>query len=479
MKACLTPRGMVWSRVPVTSIRALWIDWILPLTLLGALAAWMAAGDRELTWEKTFYGAELAPWPEGETALARWIYRFGPLPALLSGVVAVLVLIAGYRWPRCAAWRRVSWFVLALLAVGPGLVTNAILKDHYGRPRPREVDVLGGVEPYERFLQPDPVSDGKSFPCGHATMGFVFVGGYFLARRSRRKLALAFLVLGLGYGGLIGYVRMVQGGHFATDVVAAAMVVWATAAGLYYMMGLHRRVLLPPESGHPAALSRIPWRVRIVGGLTLFLLLTAVLLATPYQKEHRFAPRLPEAGTLPVKLSLTTVRGDVFFRPGPLLGIQGRSFGHGAPGSKLGERHTEAVEGEGDRRVYRLRSTQYESGWLTELGQHTEITVPWERIQSFKLECGRGSTDIVLGPLSGPVKGLIEAEGSRLTIHVPVGTWVWLPVGEGESSVRGALELADPSVCRIGGPRPKPGTGWLSLDLQSGPGTHVRIVPLP
>lgn len=468
---------MVSSRVSAPTFRAILLDWVLPLAVLGALALWMAEGDREMVWQQACYGSPEQAWAGGEAPLPKWIYHYGPLPALIAGIAALAVLVAGYRWPAFRRWRRVSWFALALLVIGPGLITNAILKDHYGRPRPREVKVLGGDEPYERFLQPDPVSDGKSFPCGHATMGFVFFGGWFLARRTRPALGVAFLVGGLAYGGYIGYVRMLQGGHFATDVVAAAMVIWATAAGLYYLLGLHRNVLDPPEPAvtGSSALRRIPWAVKVTSGAALVALVGAVLLATPYQRDHGYAPRLPEAATAPLKLSFTTARGEVVFRPGSPLGLAGQSTGHGAPGSKIGQRNTEAADQEDGETLYRLRVTQYESGLFTELDQKLEVTVPWERVRYFKLECGRGDTEIRLGPLKGRVKALIEAEGTMLTLRVPPGVVVWLPQTGWKDAAPATLQLADPSLCRIGGPRPKDVPGWLELDFLPGPGTTLRI----
>lgn len=77
---------------------------------------------------------------------------------------------------------------------------------------------------------------GKSFPSGHASMGFYMFSPYFVLRRSSRPGSIGFLVLGLGYGALMGLARMIQGGHFASDVV------WA--GGFIYLSGLLLSVLL-------------------------------------------------------------------------------------------------------------------------------------------------------------------------------------------------------------------------------------------
>ena len=49
-----------------------------------------------------------------------------------------------------------------------------------------------------------------------------------------------FLLLGLGYGGLMGLGRMIQGAHFFSDVVWAGGFVYLTALSFYYGLGLHK-----------------------------------------------------------------------------------------------------------------------------------------------------------------------------------------------------------------------------------------------
>ncbi|MBS0655563.1 MAG: phosphatase PAP2 family protein, partial [Verrucomicrobia bacterium] len=70
----------------------------------------------------------------------------------------------------------------------------------------------------------------KSFPSGHSTCGFYFFCVYFLAKRYRYPLlargAFAFSII---LGSLLSLARIVQGGHFISDVVIAAIIMWLTA----------------------------------------------------------------------------------------------------------------------------------------------------------------------------------------------------------------------------------------------------------
>ena len=139
--------------------------------------------------------------------LWRLLYRFGPWPALLTGVAALVVFTAGRWWPALARRRVQALYLILTLALGPGLRVNVIFKDHWGRPRPREVKELGGALPYQTFTEKGLGGRGKSFPCGHSSMGYYFVAFYFLWRRRHPGRAAVALALTAVYGTLIGAAR--------------------------------------------------------------------------------------------------------------------------------------------------------------------------------------------------------------------------------------------------------------------------------
>ena len=63
-------------------------------------------------------------------------------------------------------------------------------------------------------------------------MGFYFMAPAFVCWRRRPCLALAFLLLGLSGGAVIGLARMVSGSHFPSDVLWAGGIVYYTALTL-------------------------------------------------------------------------------------------------------------------------------------------------------------------------------------------------------------------------------------------------------
>ena len=145
------------------------------------------------------------------------IYHFIPVITSLLIVVYIFRFIKGGVNTKVV--RKRAAVVLLSLLLGPGLIVNTILKDHWGRPRPYQVMRDGKVfsPVYESHWGN---SSNNSFPSGHGSIGF-FVGVPLLAR-GRRK---AGTILSLGFGSLIGLVRVLQGGHYLSDVVFCAIFV--------------------------------------------------------------------------------------------------------------------------------------------------------------------------------------------------------------------------------------------------------------
>ena len=239
---------------------------------------------RLLPWDMEWADLMHSPdggWDQDSTGFWKFLYDFGIVPAVLLvlGVFIFLMLGVGHPWRK---YRKVLLYLISCLAIGPGLITNGILKEFWGRPRPKQVNDFGGIFPYEPLLVIDPISTGKSFPCGHATMGFFFFALGFAFLHRGKKWMLFGVVTGLILGGLIGYARLVQGGHFPSDTLWAAGVCWFTSLGLFYAYGLHKSPFLSREVKRER-----PWWVMpgMVAGIVVLML--TISLATPYEKTRK------------------------------------------------------------------------------------------------------------------------------------------------------------------------------------------------
>jgi lipid A 4'-phosphatase len=126
-------------------------------------------------------------------------------------------------------------FLIGTLAVGPGLLTNTLLKDHWGRPRPIDVTEFGGLSRFTPWW--DPRGDcptNCSFIAGEPAGAFWTMAPAALAPPQWRLLAYGGA---LAFGSAVGVLRIAGGGHFFTDVVLAGvfmyLVIWV-AYGLIY-----------------------------------------------------------------------------------------------------------------------------------------------------------------------------------------------------------------------------------------------------
>ncbi|HHB76481.1 MAG TPA: phosphatase PAP2 family protein [Desulfobulbus sp.] len=164
-----------------------------------------------------------------------FLYKAAPVPGILLAIGAFVVLCAGFIYSSLKKYRRQSVFPILLLALGPGLLVNVILKDHLGRPRPQELVEFGGRQHFVQFWQPGPAGRNSSFPCGHASIAFFLMAPWFIYRRRRRSLALCFLWLRLSFGLLVGVTRIMQGGHFLSDVLWAGGLVYITGELLSWL----------------------------------------------------------------------------------------------------------------------------------------------------------------------------------------------------------------------------------------------------
>ena len=102
-----------------------------------------------------------------------------------------------------------------------GIVVNLFFKNIWGRARPGDILQLGGKENFTPWFQiSDACSSNCSFVSGDAAVGFSLIALYFLTKR------IVFFWSSLFFGFGIGLVRIMEGGHFISDVVMAAMVLY-------------------------------------------------------------------------------------------------------------------------------------------------------------------------------------------------------------------------------------------------------------
>lgn len=163
---------------------------------------------------------------------------------LVLALFAILALSVLERYGSVFAWaasrRRTALYVLVVLALGPGLIVNAVLKDHWGRARPAQIEQFGGERVFTRaFVPAHQCERNCAFVSGHAAYATLPIVGWFIARRRRARRA--WLIGGLSVGIGVGVIRMAMGGHFLSDTVIAIFITWFAAS-------VCARLILTPPS---------------------------------------------------------------------------------------------------------------------------------------------------------------------------------------------------------------------------------------
>ena len=199
---------------------------VLTVLLVLTAACWLTNAD--LLISSAVAGAK-NNWPSGGEFPWNVLYTWASFPAFVLAGISLLIFGAGFFVHKLARLRMKAAYILLFLALGPGLVVNVLLKDQLGRARPREVVEFGGSYQYTPIWKAGSTGKNSSFPSGHAAIAFFLIAPWFVLRDEKQRLAVGFLASGLLFGSLVSIARILQGGHFVSDVL------WA--GGFMYLVG--------------------------------------------------------------------------------------------------------------------------------------------------------------------------------------------------------------------------------------------------
>lgn len=210
-----------------------------PVAVLVVMSFIIRVFDVDRMISSRCYNAVNHVWPCERADPWLSFYRYGVYPPLLLGIASVISAIWARRiWSKMdlvevQLIRLRSAFLCLLLLIGPGLLINGGLKSVWGRPRPLQCQEFGGDQTFrhvgEWTLQKFPNS---SFPSGHASIAFFMMAPAFIMRSSEIWGRRLWMCGGLAYGLAMGFTRVLQGGHFLSDVLWAGMIVYLVGVGL-------------------------------------------------------------------------------------------------------------------------------------------------------------------------------------------------------------------------------------------------------
>jgi membrane-associated PAP2 superfamily phosphatase len=368
------------------------IAWLSGLAVVFTLA--FAATPLDIVAARPFYrSGALDRWPLAKELPWSVLYRLAPWITASLVIAGLAALALGLAQGR-GAWRRHGTFLLLSVAVGPGLLVNLVFKDHWDRPRPRDVVEFGGPLHY----RPAPLPRGEggaSFPCGHCSVGFLYAAGWWVWKRRRPAWARASLAVGLVAGFALGLGRMAAGGHFLSDVIWSALLALGVAHVLYYdvlRLPVHElRESEAASAGTPAAAPATRWHhlavaAAALGGAGVLL----ALFATPHGTELTAniplssLPRAPRAFEITARTA--NVEIVVVDAPAAELSVTGELHGFGLPTSRL-DTHVDFDL----QPVPTLRYRIEQHGWFTDLDGAALARVPVGELERIGVRLVRGN----------------------------------------------------------------------------------------
>lgn len=155
---------------------------------------------------------------------------------VIVGVVLIAlfcILRAAVTGPLACSRIRAPISLLAGLALGPGLLVNGLLKPHWGRPRPIQIDLFGGDATHQKvWVVSDWCVRNCSFVSGEASSAAWLVAAALMTPRRIRPAAT---LIALVYAGAVSLNRIAFGGHFLSDVVLAWLICGFTFGILHWL----------------------------------------------------------------------------------------------------------------------------------------------------------------------------------------------------------------------------------------------------
>ena len=182
---------------------------------------------------------------------AMWIAWGIATPA----IAALIIKLIRPDRPLLMSGRAIV-FLLLTLTLSAGVLTNLTFKSYWGRPRPVLVTQFGGDLPFVAWWDPrGQCGRNCSFFSGEGATAFWTLAPAALTPPAWRVLAYAAATL---FGAATSVLRMAFGGHFFTDIAAAALVtlvvIWL-AHGYIYRWPRTRL----SDDAIDAALTRLAW----------------------------------------------------------------------------------------------------------------------------------------------------------------------------------------------------------------------------
>ena len=398
------------STGPIATYRRYWLPELIGLVSLSIVAIVLfAATSLDIETMRPFYHPDHEdPWSNKEQPLWSLFYRSAPWVTASLAVAGVALFVLGMIRERSQRLRWYGVFVLICVTLGPGLIINLVLKDHWGRPRPRQIVEFGGRYEYvQPFVPAQFNTPRKSFPCGHCSVGYLYAAGWWLWRREHPRWAVASLAGGLTLGTLLGIGRMAAGAHFLSDAVWSALIAYIVAHGLYYYVlripaREDARSTLYPIIAHSKRLKAVMVVAAVVIGLGI---IGGGILANPHDRDLTGGVSLADLPAQPETVEVVADNLDVELHlvddPEGTVASEGFLHGFGLPTNNI-----KAVWEFDALPVPVLRYRVTLKGWFTDIDGTARIRIPVSGLHRVTVRLRHGDIRVFYETHSATSRGM-------------------------------------------------------------------------
>ena len=223
--------------------KALFVYITLAALALGVFAIWPELdlmGARYFYHQGGFFGRN------GFERFGRDFFRVTPFVVLAADAALWLAKQWGVRL-RWAPSGRAMIFLIATMIIGPGLIVNLALKDHWHRPRPIQTQDFNGPNPFTPWYDDSGgCKKNCSFVSGEAATGFWMVAPASVLPPPWRGPAII-AAFAFGFGASL--LRLAFGGHYLSDVLLGGLIA-------LIIIEVIRRVIWPKGASDSESLRR-------------------------------------------------------------------------------------------------------------------------------------------------------------------------------------------------------------------------------
>ena len=182
-----------------------------------------------------FTAPESQGFPMARLPFLRFMNKLVPTLAWMVGgfVIIGLFFASTIKRPFMTLGVRQYWFLALSFSIGPGLIANTLLKNNWGRARPRDITQFGGTLDFAPpVLLSDQCLRNCSFVSGDASLAFTFLAVALILPK-RRILSISAALL---FGIIVSATRLIQGAHFFSDVLFAGLFMILTVISLHMII---------------------------------------------------------------------------------------------------------------------------------------------------------------------------------------------------------------------------------------------------